>query len=244
MIGFIYFLYLTFFRCTGTISIENGEGGLCTKKWSISVLVLAVSAALYFLLPPEVIRETLAGLGTLAPVVYMAMFAVLPAFFFPVAVLALAGGLVFGLWLGALYTFIGAVINCSVMFWMARYMGRRQIEHLIEKRLDAKWKLRLSKLEGREGSILLIVLRLIPAVPYNLINYAFGLTGMGYGTYILASALGIIPGTFAFINIGDKAMDVSSPGFWVAIGLLMLLLAVTTLLGKKLFPNSNKENTI
>ena len=210
----------------------------------MGLLVLAVSAALYVWLPLERIREALMSLGALAPVVYVAMFAVLPAFFFPVAVLALAGGLVFGLWLGALYTFIGAVINCSVMFWMARYIGRQQIEDLITKRLDAKWRGRLSKLEGREGFVLLIVLRLIPAVPYNLINYAFGLTGMGYGAYILASSLGIIPGTFAFINIGDKAMDVSSPGFWIAIGLLMLLLAVTTLLGKKLFPNSNKENTI
>ena len=78
--------------------------------------------------------------------------------------------------------------------------------------------------------------RLIPAVPYNLINYAFGLTGMNYPAYILASALGIIPGTFAFINIGDKAMDIASPSFWIAIGLLVLLLAVTALLGKKLFP--------
>ena len=210
---------------------------LDTKKWIMGLLVLAVSAALYFWLPSERIREALMSLGALAPVVYVAMFAVLPAFFFPVAVLSLAGGLVFGLWLGALYTFIGAVINCSVMFWMARYIGRQQIESLITKRLDAKWRTRLSKLEGREGFVLLIVLRLIPAVPYNLINYAFGLTGMRYPAYILGSALGIIPGTFAFINIGDKSMDVTSPGFWIAIGLLGLLLVVTALLGKRIFPD-------
>ena len=60
---------------------------------------------------------------------------------------------------------------------------------------------------------------------------------MSWGTYILASSIGIIPGTFAFINIGDKVLDVTSPGFWTAIGLLVLLLAVTTVLGKKLFPN-------
>ena len=168
----------------------------------------------------------------------MAMFALLPAFFFPVAVLALAGGVAFGLWRGALYTFIGAVVNCSVMFWMARYLGRKQVEDLMEKRLDPKWRDRLSKLEGKEGFALLVVLRLIPAVPYNLINYAFGLTGMRYPAYILASALGIIPGTFAFINIGDKSMDIASPGFWIAIGLLVLLLAVTALLGKKIFPEN------
>ena len=199
--------------------------------------MLAASAALYILLPPERIRESLSALGAWAPVVYMTMFAVRPAFFFPVAVLALAGGLVFGLWQGALYTFIGAVVNCSVMFWMARHWGRERIRALIETRLDPQWQQRLSKLEGREGFVLLIVLRLIPAVPYNLINYAFGLTGMRYPAYILGSALGIIPGTFAFINIGDKSMDVTSPGFWIAIGLLGLLLVVTALLGKRIFPD-------
>ena len=207
-----------------------------TKKWIIAALVLAASALLYRLLPPEQIRVFLSELGIWAPWVYIAMFAVLPAFFFPVAVLALAGGVAFGLWRGALYTFIGAVINCSVMFWMARHLGRKQVEALMEKRLDPQWQSRISRLEGKEGFILLIILRLIPAVPYNLINYAFGLTGMRYSAYILASSLGIIPGTFAFINIGDKAMDVTSPGFWIAIGLLLLLLAVTALLGKKIFP--------
>ena len=208
-----------------------------TKKWILIGLALLASAGLYWLLPPEQIRAMLSGLGIWAPWVYMAMFAVLPAFFFPVAVLALAGGVAFGLWQGALYTFIGAVVNCTLMFWMARRFGREKIEEMIEKRLAPQWRDRLTKLEGREGFLLLIVLRLIPAVPYNLINYAFGLTGMRYPAYILASSLGIIPGTFAFINIGDKAMDVTSPGFWIAIGLLVLLLAVTALLGKKIFPD-------
>ena len=88
-----------------------------------------------------------------------------------------------------------------------------------------------------------MILRLIPAVPYNLINYAFGLTSISYGTYILGSAIGIIPGTLAFINIGDKALDVTSPDFWIAIGLLGLLLAVTALLGKKLFPANKQDHT-
>ena len=213
------------------------KGANPTKKWILAALVIAASAGLYWLLPPERIRELLADLGAFAPWVYMAMFAVLPAFFFPVAVLALAGGVAFGLWQGALYTFIGAVVNCSVMFWMARHWGRAQIRAMIDARLAPQWKTRLGKLEGRSGFLLLIILRLIPAVPYNLINYAFGLTEMNYPAYILASALGIIPGTFAFINIGRTALEPGSPGFITAIVLLVLLLAVTAALGKKLFPD-------
>ena len=78
-------------------------------------------------------------------------------------------------------------------------------------------------------------------MPYNLINYAFGLTSMGFPQYLLASAVGIIPGTLVFINIGDKALAPSSPTFWIAIGLLVLLLAVTALLGRRLFPDTTEN---
>ena len=196
---------------------------------------------LFSRIDPTDIQAFVAGFGPWAPVVYIALFALLPAMFFPVAVLALAGGLLFGLWAGSMYTFLGAMINCTVMFWLARTVGYEKVKSLVESRLSEKWQNRLNAAAGREGFLLLIILRLIPAVPYNLINYAFGLTRMSYGAYLLGSAMGIIPGTLVFINIGDKAMDVTSPGFWVAMGLLVLLLVVTTVLGKKLFPN--KENS-
>jgi len=165
---------------------------------------------------------------------------VLPAFFFPVAVLALAGGLLFGLWRGSLYTFVGAILNCTLMFFLARYVGREKAEGLIRRKLSPEWQQKIQNLNSRGGFLLLVVLRLIPAVPYNLINYAFGLTAMSWQTYIIGSAIGIIPGTFAFINIGDKAMDVTSPEFWIAIGLLVLLLAVTGFLGKKCFSQNTE----
>lgn len=193
------------------------------------------------LVTPRELQSALQGLGSWAAIAYIGLFTVLPAFFFPVAVLALAGGLLFGLWLGSLYTFIGAMLNCTVMFFLARYAGRKQVEELIRKRMSPAWRQRLQNLNSNGGFLLLVILRLIPAVPYNLINYAFGLSAMSYSTYILASGIGIIPGTFAFINIGDKALDVTSPDFWIAIGLLVLLLAVTAALGKKICPN-NKMN--
>ena len=190
---------------------------------------------------PQELQSCLQNFGIWAGLVYIGLFALLPAFFFPVAVLALAGGLVFGLWMGSLYTFIGAIVNCTLMFYLARYVGRKQVETLIAEKLSPVWQKRIGNLNSNGGFLLLIILRLIPAVPYNLINYAFGLSSMKYPAYILASAIGIIPGTFAFINIGDKALDATSPDFWIAIGLLVLLLAVTAALGKILYP-SNKKN--
>ena len=211
------------------------------------IVVLLISMAgilglvwLFSAVDPADIQKFVASFGPWAPAVYTALFALLPAAFFPVAVLALAGGLLFGLWAGSVYTFLGAMINCTIMFLMARTVGYRKVKALVDAKLSEKWRKRLDAAAGREGFLLLILLRLIPAVPYNLINYAFGLTRMSYRAYLLGSAIGIIPGTLVFINIGDKALDVTSPGFWVAIGLLVLLLAVTTVLGKKLFPNQSK----
>jgi len=153
----------------------------------------------------------------------------------------LAGGLLFGLWWGSIYTFSGAMLNCMLMFFLARYGFREKVEQLVQKKLSPEWSKKLKNLEGKTGFLLLIVLRLIPAVPYNLINYAFGLTSMPLRNYMLASAIGIIPGTLAFINIGDKALDPASPDFWIALGLLGLLLTVTAILGKKCFPENEKN---
>lgn len=221
------------------------------KKTAVLLVLLIALAALTWKLStwltPQQLQQALQQTGGWAPVLYIGLFVLLPAFFFPVAVLALAGGLLFGLWWGSVYTFIGAVLNCAMMFLLARYVGRSQVQRLVEQKLSPQWQRRLQMADGKEGFLLLIILRLIPAVPYNLINYTFGLTGISFSSYLLASAIGIIPGTFAFINIGDKTLEAGSPSFWIAIGLLVLLLVVTGLLGKKLFPGqknatSSKKN--
>ena len=190
---------------------------------------------------PQQLQTAIGRCGSWAAIAYIGLFTLLPAFFFPVAVLALAGGLLFGLWWGSVYTFIGALLNCTLMFLLARYAGRERVEGLIRKKLSDQWQQRLRSLNSGGGFMLLVILRLIPAVPYTLINYAFGLTAMPWRTYIIGSAIGIIPGTLAFINIGDKALDVTSADFWIAIGLLLLLLVVTGALGKKCFPQ-NQQN--
>lgn len=222
--------------------------GVFLKKHRMAFTLLGCCAALTLLymaafsgVSAEGVLDALLRYGDLAPVIYMLLFAVLPAFFFPVAVLALAGGLLFGLLWGSVYTFIGAVINCALMFFLARRIGREKIRALVQRKLPSVWQTRLKKAGGRNGFLLLIILRLIPAVPYNLINYAFGLTEMPFAAYMLGSAIGIIPGTLVFINIGDKALDVTSPSFWIALGLLVLLLAVTAFMSKKLFPNNDKD---
>ena len=218
-----------------------------SNRWK-TILILVAMGALT-LLPTfafsgassQAVQSLIASFGALAPVVYIAAFALLPVVFFPVAILAVAGGLLFGLGLGSVYTLIGAAINCALMFLLARTIGRKRIQALVERRVSPVWQARLQRANGKSGFFLLIVLRLIPAVPYGLINYAFGLTDMRFLPYLLASIIGIIPGTLVFLNLGDKAMDVASPSIWIALGLLVALFLATLLLGKALFPNEKLD---
>ena len=215
------------------------------RKTLFAVLAFGLLAAgcIYAgtVITPRQLQSLISSTGNWAALAYMGLFTLLPAFFFPVAVLALAGGLLFGLFWGSVYTFLGAMLNCTLMFLLSRYVGREKVERMLQNKLSPFWQAKLKGLEGRSGFLILVILRLIPAMPYNLINYAFGLTGMKVTSYLIGSAIGIIPGTLAFINIGDKALDVTSPDFWIAIGLLGALLIVTSILGKFAFPEDKKN---
>lgn len=215
----------------------------------VKTLLVLVALGVLTLLPAFVfsgatsqsVQTLVTSFGVFAPIAYVVLFALLPVVFFPVAILAVAGGLMFGLVRGSVYTLLGAAINCALMFLLSRFVGHRKIQSLVEQRMRPFWQERLALASGRSGFFLLFLLRLIPAVPYGLINYAFGLSEMRFWPYMLASVVGIIPGTIVFINLGDKAFDITSPSFWIAVALIVLLFVVTLFLGKKLFPNSNQS---
>ena len=243
------YLFDFFGVLAGEYNEDYNDGGIMKiRKTLITLLAFATLAAACIyagtVITPGQLQTLIGSTGSWAALAYIGLFTLLPAFFFPVAVLALAGGLLFGLWWGSLYTFIGAMLNCTLMFLLARYVGRDKVEQMLRDRLSVFWQEKLKGLEGRSGFLILVILRLIPAVPYNLINYSFGLTGMGFTTYLIGSAIGIIPGTLAFINIGDKALDVTSPDFWIAVGLLGGLLLVTSILGKFAFPDHKKNGEL
>lgn len=168
-------------------------------------------------------QEFIASFGYLAPIIYMLMFAILPIFFFPVPILAVAGGVVFGFVWGSIYTFIGACINCYIMFIMSRKFGREYVKNLLKRKLSEKQHARIFGVSDDKLMVSLVILRLIPLVPYNLINYGFGLTNISVSKYMIASVLGIIPGTIVFLNFGASATNIWSFEFLFSSFLVVLL---------------------
>jgi len=206
------------------------------KKLIISMMTLLILVITYFAffrgLTPEVLRHYIGGFGYLAPFIYILCFTILPIAFFPVPILALAAGLLFGFLPGTIYTLIGAVLNSALMFLMAKILAKDAVTNLLQRKLPENWSSFLFNLDEKRGFGIIFILRLIPAMPYNLINYGAGLTSIKFSSYMLATILGILPGTLVFLNIGNQALNIHNPAFVVSIILLILLTIFSLILGK------------
>lgn len=202
------------------------------SKWGRSlalVVIFLLSWWIFKTFSLDRVRE-LVMTSSYAEVIYVLLWTFLPMGFFPVPVLALAGGMGFGLWKGSLLTVLGASFNMSFMFLMARYLFRRPVQNFLFERYPSTRDILSTK--QRRLRIVLALARLIPLVPYNIENYAFGLTDIRFIDYLGISLITILPGTLIYVNVGDKAVAPKTWDFVLAIGLLLLLVIGTAFLTK------------
>jgi uncharacterized membrane protein YdjX (TVP38/TMEM64 family) len=213
------------------------------------VLGLAVVAALVLAgqkASGVVIRfaEWVKDLGVWGPVVFILGYAVATVAFLPGSILTLASGFIFGLVQGTIYSLIGATLGASAAFLIARYVARSRIERKIAG--NAKFAA-IDKAVGREGFKIVALLRLSPAFPFNLLNYALGLTKVRFLPYLIACAA-MLPGTLLYVYYGTalgSLADLASSktpkgaGFWTLLGVglaatILVTTFVTRLAGKAL----------
>lgn len=200
----------------------------------ISIILLVVITYFIFkIFTPEKIRTIIQGYEKNAALIYILLFSILPIFFFPVPILALAAGISFGLFEGVLYTMIGAMINSSIMFLMAKKFAKDKVLEIFRKKISEKWYNKIINAEKRNGVFIIFLMRLLPIAPYNVINYLSGLTEISFIKYSMATFLGIIPGTFVFLNVGDKAINVYSIEFIISLIGFVLLTVISFVLIKK-----------
>jgi len=179
--------------------------------------------------------EWVDSLGVLGPVVFILGYAAAVIAFIPGSVLTLASGVIFGLVEGTIYVFIAAVLGSTGAFLVARHGARASIEKRTEG--DARFAA-IDEAVGREGRKIVFLLRLSPVFPFNLLNYALGLTRVGLGDYVVAS-LGMLPGTLLYVYTGKVAGDLAAvaggagaergAGDWAVIVLGLAATAVVTI---------------
>ena len=145
------------------------------------------------------IKEKINSFGVIAPLVYIGFYIVATVFFLPGLPVTMLSGLVFGPIWGVVYASIGAVIGVSCAFLIARYVARGMVEGWV--RGNAQFR-RIDEGVQRQGWRMLMVTRLVPIFPFNLQNYAYGLTKVRFATYFFVSWICMLPGTAAYVQLG------------------------------------------
>ena len=160
-----------------------------------------------------------------AAALFIAVYILQTAFSLPGgAILTLAGGFLFGSVLGTVFVNVGATTGATLAFLAARYLLRDWVEHKFGDRLQA-----IQAGFAQNAFSYLMTLRLIPAFPFFLVNLVSGLTRVNIGTYVTATAVGIIPGSFVYAYAGrqlgtiNSLGEIASPPVLLAFTLLGLL---------------------
>ena len=200
-------------------------------KFAIIAAIMLVAVFLMQKIGVSELRELIGEHVLFAPMIYVLCLAILPIFLFPVPVLAVVAGAVFGLFAGSLYTIIGAMINSVLMFYIARFLGFRAVSDFTQNS-----KSKILKTLGEPGGkfSLILILRLMPLVPYNALNYACGVMNVSLRDYVVATFVGIVPATFIMVNLGEKALDMRSNGFIIACVLMAALVVLSSWGAKKI----------
>ena len=138
-------------------------------------------------------------MGVIGVFIFIGVYTIATVLLAPGAILTIGGGFAFGLWKGFLAVSAGATLGASLAFLVARFIARSRIETIAKT--NEKFK-RIDSAIGREGAKLIFLLRLSPLIPFNLSNYFYGLTSVKFWPYVLASWIGMMPGTLLYVYIG------------------------------------------
>lgn len=178
--------------------------------WALAI-VAALLAARYFD-APNLLRtglEAIARLGAWGPVLFVLLYVAATVLFLPGSILTLGAGVVFGLARGGVIVSISATLGATAAFLVGRYVARDWVAGKIEG--NPKFKA-IDEAVAREGWKIVGLTRLSPVFPFNLLNYAFGLTRVSLSHYVIASWIGMMPGTVMYVYLGSVAGSLAGAG--------------------------------
>jgi uncharacterized membrane protein YdjX (TVP38/TMEM64 family) len=178
---------------------------------AFAVIIILLLAA-KFLPVQELLKSSLdwvAGLGGWGPFLFVAIYIAACILFIPGSILTLGAGVLFGVVKGSVIVSVAATLGASCAFLVGRYFAREWVAQKIGG--NPKFKA-IDEAVAREGWKIVGLVRLSPVFPFNLLNYAFGLTKVSLRDYFLASWIGMIPGTVMYVYIGSLAGDLARLG--------------------------------
>jgi uncharacterized membrane protein YdjX (TVP38/TMEM64 family) len=206
---------------------------------ALTAIVIALFLAMRFLPVQQWLRnfnDWVSQMGAAGIFIFIGVYAVATVLLAPGAILTIGAGFAFGLWKGFLAVSAGATLGASLAFLVARFIARDKVEAIAKE--NEKFR-NIDTAIGKQGAKLVFLLRLSPVIPFNLSNYFYGLTSVKFWPYVLASWIGMMPGTFLYVYIGTAgkaAVSAAAGGeamkhdwqYWTLMGVgLAATIAVT-----------------
>jgi uncharacterized membrane protein YdjX (TVP38/TMEM64 family) len=187
--------------------------------------------------------------GRLAPLLYIVGYVVATVLLIPGSLLTLAAGAIFGLGWGTVYAFVAATAAESAAFLLARHAVRPLVERRL--RSDARFA-KIDRAIARKGFRVVLLLRLSPLLPFNLLNYALGLTTVSFAD-VLLSAVGMLPGTLLYVYSGTVVGGVArlaagvevphTTGYYLVLGLGLAATIAVTIVMTRIARRALEEET-
>ena len=217
------------------------------------LVVIGLFLAMRFLPVQQWLRnfnDWVGQMGVIGIFIFIAVYAVATVLLAPGAILTIGAGFAFGLWKGFLAVSAGATLGASLAFLVARFIARDKIEAIAQR--NEKFR-RIDSAIGKPGAKLIFLLRLSPVIPFNLSNYFYGLTGVKFWPYVLASWIGMMPGTLLYVYIGvagKAAVSAVAGGeamkhgwqYWTFLGIGLLATMIVTIWVTKIARDAVKKN--
>jgi uncharacterized membrane protein YdjX (TVP38/TMEM64 family) len=199
-------------------------------RWLLGLTLLAAVVAAVALrdrFDAAALEHWVNSAGAAGPLVFMAIYALVTVLFLPGSVITLVGGALFGPVWGTLWNLTGATIGASLAFLVSRYLGADWVERRAGPRIK-----RLDDGVTAEGWRFVAFVRLVPLFPFNLLNYALGLTRIPFLAYVLATWIFMLPGAIAYTWLGYAGREALAGGEGMIrnIPIALALLAAVTFL--------------
>lgn len=216
------------------------------KRWLLGGLLLAavgVALAMREHFDGAALQVWVESAGMAGPLLFMAIYALATVLFLPGSIITLAGGALFGPLWGTAWNLTGATLGAALAFLIARYLGADWVARRAGPRLQ-----KLNDGVASEGWRFVAMVRLVPLLPFNLLNYALGLTRVSFMTYVLASWIFMLPGAFVYTWLGHIGRDALAGGdgmlrnITIAVSLLAAMAFLPRLLRKLKTPPQSMLN--
>lgn len=184
---------------------------------------------------PRQLQDAVESAGWAGVVVFVLGYAVLVLAPTPASVLTILGGALFGLWWGTLLAWAGAVLGATGGFLVGRRLGRSSVDRLLRGRLR-----QADAVLSDHGLVAVLAVRLLPLFPFTPLNYAAGLLGVRLRDYLIGTAVGIVPGAFAYAAVGASGAD--PRGIALGVGGLVALAVLGGAVGRRLLSRTPMQD--